>query len=87
MGYGSGDQYQQGHQREQYQRRGGFDAGLGEFQPEPPAAEAGPLTSLDWQAAAPPREPQISAPEPVAQPWPLWEGLSRWQIPDADRLW
>lgn len=82
--------YQQGYQYRydrSYQRREGFDAGRGEFQQPQARRPSEPLPSLDWQVPAEPTEQKPPVSEPGYQHWPVLEGLSRWQMPEAERLW
>ena len=70
----------------QYQQQRGFETGLGKFEQEQTRRQTQAPPSLDWEAAPPPaQQPPASGPRP--QPWPLLEGLSRWTLPDTDRLW
>jgi len=83
--YGGGYQsrYGQGYGGRQYQRREGFGSGWDQFQQQPRRRER-TLGLPPAQMLPPPTEPE--RPEQGAE-WPPTEGLSRWQIPDAEELW
>ncbi len=86
-GYGGGYQsgYGGGYGGGGYEGREGFGGGWDQFQQQPRRGER-TLALPPAQMLPQPTEPERPGREQGAG-WPVTEGLSRWQIPDAEELW